>query len=229
MERQLTHAGRTGRVSRRHVLGSLAGVGTIAVAGCLDAFDDGLAFEAEQATIADATLESTGYEEHDVRSVEVERTFEAAGEEATVTVTNWHHEYDKSIDLVGGRYQAAIVGILTSPQVEALDRTFNPLGDMSPEEIAARVQDHLEGIDDLEAVDETTAPVAGRDAQITAFEGEATIVDGGVTADVRMHVSEAVASDDDFIVAMGGYPLLTAEWERDAVFTMFEAIEHPVE
>lgn len=200
-------------------------------AGCLDGLFGDETFEATAASVADAALSETGYEEHRTESVEIERTFEAGGESESVVVTNWHAEYDRAIDLgeVGltdERAQAAIFTAVSTPQVEVLGRTFNPVAEMEAGEIAEMVQERYDGIGGVEQVSETTAPVAGESTTVGEFEAEAELVDAGTTVDVTLHISEAVESGDDLVVAVGGYPTLLAEFETEHVFTMMDAIEH---
>jgi len=112
-----------------------------ATAGCLDDLLGEETFEATAASVSESALSETGYEEHRTDSVELERTFEAGGESETVTLTNWHAEYDRAVDLT-------------------------------------------------------------------------------------LHVSEAVESGSDLLVAVGGYPTLVGDLEREHVFTMMDGVTH---
>lgn len=221
--------------SRRALLALGAGTITVGTAGCIDQIpfvgDQPLEFDASPASIPDATLTETGYEEDAIEESVIEETFEAAGQTQDVIVTNWQSEYDKEIDL--GQFlptdetvRAAVVTILTTPQVSVLGETFNPVADMDNEELAMMVQDQFEGLDELEHIEDVTAPVAGTSTTVGEFEGEATLVEVGIAVDLRLHVAEPVESGDDFIIAVGGYPVELHEQERPHVFSMFEAVEH---
>jgi hypothetical protein len=223
-------------VSRREALAAFGTAALGSTAGCLDGVPflggDALEFEAAPCTIPQSVLESTGYRETDRRDMTVERTFEAAGQSQDVVVTNRLVEYDKGLDVgavnvpASGEYRAAVLTTLTTPQVDVLGRTFNPVAEMESAELAGLVQDSYQGIDNLQQTGERTAPVAGESTTVGTFEAEADLVDAGVTVELTLHVGEAVEAGDDLIVAVGGYPTLLADEERQPVFTMFEAIEY---
>lgn len=221
------------KLSRRAVLGGSGVALAGSTAGCLDViFGEELEFEATTATVPESTLGETGYEENAVESTVIERTFEAGGSSQDVVVTNWQAAYDKAVELgigseaVEGEARAATFTALSTPQVSILGRTFNPIADMSPGELAEMVQDRYEGVGEIERVGEDTATIRGESTTVAAFESEAELGESGVTVDIVLHVSEAVQSDDDLIVAVGGYPKQLADQERGNVFTMMEAIEH---
>lgn len=221
--------------TRREALGAM-GVAIIGgSAGCLDTIpfvgDEPVEFEATPASVPDSTLQETGYEEQGTEEVVVERTFEAGGESQDVVVTNWQAEYDKSVDLgelgLGDQEQrAAIFTALTTPQVDVLGRTFNPVADMDAAELAEMIQDRYEGIDDLQQVGEETAPVGGQSTTVGEFETEAELAAAGTTVDLTLHIAEAVESGDDLIVAVGGYPQALRDQELDNIFALMAAVEH---
>jgi len=210
-----------------------AAAGTV---GCLDAVpflgSDPMAFSAAPSTVPAAVREAAGYEETNRSELEIERTVEAAGQTQQVVVTNQLVEYGKGVDFgpldlpIAGRVQAAIVTALTTPQVDVLGRTFNPVADMSAADLAAMVQSRYEGLDDVEQVGEETATVAGSPTTVGEFETRAQLVGPGVGVDLTLHISQAVAVGSDLVVAVGGYPSLARRRERDDVFSMFDGIEH---
>ena len=195
--------------------------------------DDPLTFEAIAATVPDPVLEDTGYEAGPVTDVVVEETVEAGGQSQDVVVTNYQAEFEKSVDLEdvgltgGGGQEAAVFTVLTTPQVDVLGRAFNPLADKSSAELAAMVQDHYEGVDDLDHVDEESGTVAGESTTVGELEGEATLADEAVGVELTMHVAEAVEVGGDLIVTVGGYPTELQADERADVFAMMESVEHP--
>lgn len=220
--------------TRRELL-AMGGVGVLgASAGCLDTlpFVGGpMTFESTPAAVPNAALSETGYEEHEIDDVVIERTFEVAGRRQDVVVTNWQSEYDKGIDLgVGpldlGRRRAAVFTALTTPRVSVLGRTFNPVGDMAGEELVEMVQDRYDGLDSVEHVGDVDATIVGESTTVGEFEAEADLLDAGVAVDLTIHVAEAVESGDDLVLAIGAYPTAVSHQERDAVFSLFEAIEH---
>lgn len=223
-------------ITRRNVLRA-SGVALLGgLAGCTESIpflgDQPLEFAAGWATVPDATLQETGYEEHQRRDVTVERTFEVGGETQDVVVTNRQAEYDRAIDLAATplptdqRFQAAVFTALSTPQVDVLGRTFNPVADMSADELATMVQERYGGMSDLSRVGERTAPVAGQSTTVGAFDAEAELLAAGMSVELRLYVAEAVEVGEDLVVAVGAYPRTVHEAEESNVFAMMEAIEH---
>lgn len=129
-------------VDRRTFLAGSAvalGAGT---AGCgFILGDEPLEFEADQATVAESTAADAGYEFQGVNDQVLERTFEAADQSRSVTVTNRMAEYEKQVDLGPlGEHRAAIFTALSTPQVSILGKTFNPVANMSTADLAERIQ-----------------------------------------------------------------------------------------
>lgn len=223
-------------LSRRQALAALGTAAVGSTAGCLDGVpflgSGALEFQASASTVPESVLESTGYREETRRDMVVERTFEAADQRQKVVVTNRLVEYAKGLDLgavgvpASGEFRAAIVTALTTPQVEVLGRTFNPVADMESAQLAGIVQDSYEGIERIQQAGEGTATVAGKSTTVGTFEAEADLVGAGVTVDLTLHIGEAVEAGSDLIVAVGGYPSVLEDEEREHVFTMFENIEH---
>jgi len=216
--------------TRRSFLATAATGAVAATAGCLDfILGDDLSFEATAASLAEATLSETGYEERRIKEQSMEREFEAGGESRTVGITNWLAEYDKSIDLSaigGGDQRAATFTVLTTPQAEVLGQTFNPVGDMSAAEIVGLAQDRYEGFGSLSPQSETTATLLGSSTTVTRFSGSAELAETGQNVDLELQVAEAVKSNGDFAVAIGGYPEQLASRERSNFFAMLENVQH---
>lgn len=208
----------------------------VGTAGCLDRLpfigDNPMEFESTLASVSPSVLNETGYDEHETDEVVIERTVEAGGQRQDIIVTNWQAEFDKAIDLTGlglpidERQRAAVFTALTTPRVSILNRTFNPVGNMSSAELAEMVQDRYDGMGPLEPVDEETATVAGESTPVGEFETEADLVGETVRMDLTLHIAEAVESGDDLIVGVGGYPTGSRSEERPNIFKLLEAIEH---
>lgn len=215
--------------SRRAFL-TVAAAATAATAGCTDlVFGDGLEIEATAASVAEATLDDTGYEHHETTDQTIEREFEAGGESRTATVTNKHAQYDKAIDLgmVGlGRQRAAAFSVLTTPRVEVLGESFNPVEEWDAEQIVDQAQQRYEDFGNFQEVGETEVEVLGETTTATEFEGEAALSGTGQTVDLTMHVCEAVESGEDFAVAIAAYPTRLDGSEREDAFAMFSGVEH---
>jgi hypothetical protein len=214
---------------RRRVLraaGALGAGGVTATSGCLGVLtgSEPARFASGTATIPQSTLDATGFEEFKIESVEVEREFSAAGQTRTVIVTNQLAQYDRAVEIPGvGRYRASQFTAFATPAVEILGRTFNPVAEMSSKELARQALDRFEKIEDLEQTGEEMIQILGTEATVGLFEATATITDG-VSAEIVLHVAEAVRAGSDFVVGVGAYPKLLDQ--GDAIQTLFRAVEH---
>lgn len=182
-------------------------------------------FAAEPATVADAALAGTGYELHETDEIGHTETFEAAGQRREVHVTTRLAEYDRGVDLFGTRFQAAVFTAISTPQVRVLGRTFNPIGEMTSEELAEAVQDRYEDVHDIEQRSEYTTAVLGEEVRIVQYDAEAELAEGGPTVDVTLHVSDPVEAGDDIVVGFAAYPRIVGD--GDDVRTLFNNVEHP--
>lgn len=218
---------------RRALATGAALLATASSAGCLEfLLGEGLSFEANRATVAQPALDETGYQENQIRDVGIQREFEAAGQTREVSITNWHAQYDKEIDLSdlglpieNASQRAAIFSVLSTPRVEVAGQEFNPVDDVGTDEIVSRVQNRYQGISGLQEVGEQSATLVGTSTTATEFQGDLELRDTGVTIDVALHVTEAVQAGEDFVLAVGGYPNALSG-ERDNAFRLFEGVEH---
>ena len=152
-------------------------------------------------------------------------SFEVAGQTREVEVTSHVAEYDRAVEILGERLQAAVFVAFSTPQIEVLGRTFNPVGDMSSEELAEMVQSRYDGVQNLERRSEYETTVAGTDARVVQYDARATLSETGVTVDLVLHVADPVAVGGDFVVGIGAYP--EAVGDGDAVRALLNGIEHP--
>ncbi|MFW5917940.1 MAG: DUF6517 family protein [Haloferacaceae archaeon] len=211
---------------QRRALITATGAAVVAgTAGCLGVItgEEPAEFEATPSSVSASALEETGYEDAGVEDVVVEEEVEAAGQSREVVVTNYQAEYEKAIDLGPlGQQRAAVFVSLTSPQVSVLGQEFNPIAEMTTEEIAEMVQDNYEGLQNLQHREDGEVTVAGETTTRSTFTAEATIEGGSV--DLLVHVSEAVELDDDFVVTVGAHPEAVSG-EAENVFTLMEAVQ----
>lgn len=222
--RQPAGATRGVRLTRRTALAAVGGLGVASLAGCFGLFEEDLVFEATPASVPEEVLSETGYEFQAEEEIPVERTYEVGDETQTVQVINWSTEYDKRVDVGGTGQRAAVFSVLSSPRVEVLGRSFNPVGDMSTVELADMIQERYEEFDDLEHVDDGTIEVLGEETTRSRFRGDVQL-DVGATVEVDLHVTEAVESGEDFVVCVGGHPTLLPDEEGD-VLTMMRGVVH---
>ena len=215
---------------RRTVLraagGALALGGLAGTSGCLGVITgaEPIELSASVATVPEAALSSTGFEEYRVRPLETRRAFSAAGETREVVVVNRLAEYDDAVEVFGQRLRAAVFAALATPAVEVAGETFNPVGDLSTRELAERLLTRYEGVGNLQSAGSETVRVLGTDTTAGLFTAEATVA-GGVTTDVTLHVSEAVRAGADFVVAVGSYPSVLTGREDD-VRTLMGSLVH---
>ncbi|GAB6879218.1 hypothetical protein JCM17823_14920 [Halorubrum gandharaense] len=213
----------------------LAATGATALAGSLAGCAEldfvrgssAMEYTAEHGTVADAALSETGYELHELDEEVVTETFTFAGRNRDVSVTTAIAEYDRGVDLsfVDQRLQAAVFSVVSTPSVSVLGRPFNPVAEMDTDELAERMQDSYENVRNLERDGETTVEVLGEPVEVARFVGEATLVNGSVSVDIVLHVSEPTAAGDDLVVCVGAYP--AAIDDEAAVRTLLEGVEHP--
>ncbi|WP_256300022.1 DUF6517 family protein [Haloarchaeobius salinus] len=211
--------------NRRTFLATAAGASLAASAGCLGFLSDATTFEAQQAATAEAVASDGNYVKQEPRELRAERTFSVADQEQTVTVVNWVTEYYKTVDVgpLSGQ-RAGVFAAVSTPQVEILGESFNPLADASPRDIIGRFQDQYSGMSVGDRIDQTTLAALGGSALTSTFEGSATIQDQQV--DTNFVVSESVENAGDHVVSLGVFP---AQLDEQAnIRAMIENLEHPV-
>jgi hypothetical protein len=213
--------------TRRGVLGLAGAVGLAGLGGCtaLDvATGEPAEFSSGTATVADGTLAETGYELNDVSEETLTREVEVAGSTREVRVTNTTAEYDKAVELLGERYQAAVFAAVATPQVEVLGRSFNPIADLSPDERAALIAERYEGVSDLERGSEYTTDVLGSDADVVVYAADGEIEGTGVSLTLELHVGSPVEAGDDYVLPLAAYPESFGDGEN--VRSMMNGLEH---
>lgn len=215
------------QLNRRTFIASAGALAGTTIAGCSQMpGDEPLTFESTPARVPDSVLEATGYEEGESNDIEIERSFDVADEERTVTVTNQQVTYEKEIDAeieLPDDLPGAVFTTLTTPNIEIVGRELNPVADTSNEELLDRVRARYDGIENVEVDGEDTVTVLGETTTRTRFTAEARFA--GTDAEVYLHVSNPVESDDEFVSGVGVHPRLFPNEESDIV-TMIEDIRH---
>lgn len=205
---------------------SAAGLSLATSAGCLDFLSDATTFEAKKAYTAESIASEHNYVQQEPRELRAERTFSAGGQEQTVTVVSWATEYYKTLDvgpLSGER--AGVFAAISTPQVELLGESFNPVGDATPRDVANRFQSQYEGLSVGAETDRRSVRTLGSSVPVSTFDGTATI--SGQEVDTKFVVSESAENEGDHVVALGVYPRQLDE--RSSMLTMMENLRHPVE
>lgn len=196
-------------------------------AGCVGVLtgNEALTFEAGPVSVSSATLDDAGYEEVRSTTQEMQREVSAAGQSRDVVVTNQITEYARTVDagpLGSGEFARFVV--VSTPAVEVLGQTFNPVGEMSNRELAELAQDQYQGLENLQSVGERTVSVLGTEATVSRFTADATVQGTDRTVELTLHVTR-IRDGGDFIVVIAAHPTLLPG-EADRVDTMFGGVQH---
>jgi hypothetical protein len=212
--------------SRRAYLAATGTVAVGALSGCLEFFTgDAAEFEADPSQVPQDVLDQTGYSRDGVSDQEIERQFEAGGETRDVIVTNKLAEHSRSITAseVGIEdAKAAIFTSLTTPQVDVLGQNFNPVEDMSAQEIMQMVQEKYELVAAPSEEEQRMVTINGEETSMTKFRADAQFE--GSPVEMFIHITEAIELGSDFVVTVGGYPTLLAG-EAENIIQMAESVE----
>lgn len=209
----------------------LAGAGTgmaVGLAGCSGQLTaDGAAFGAVEASLSASVQSDTGYSHHRTEPFTVTREFSRFGFSRSVEVTNVISEYDRAVELgvLDQRLQAAVFATLSTPQVEILGKSFNPVAEMSTVEIAEMIQERYENVSGVREEGSFESAVAGESTTVTRFTARADLVATGVGVDVYLYVSQAVELGEDFVVCLAVHPQSMGE-ERETVEALLAGVEH---
>lgn len=212
-------------LSRRAFAAALSGT-VVAGSGCLGFItgEEAQEFEASPATVSDGALEETDYRQsgdQESEEMEVTRTVEGGGQERDIKAVNYISQYERKISILGMEKRAAVFVAFTTPKVEILGKTFNPVGEMSNRELVQQVQGKYEGLSVGEEVDTRETEMLGETVEISKFEGQADL--DGTTVDVYVHVGQT-DHDGDFVIPIGIYPQRIDD--EEAVFTLLDGVEH---
>ena len=211
-------------VTRRTYLATVGTALTAATAGCgFILGTEPATFSASASAVPDPVLQETGYELTNTERMELEREFSAAGQTRSVVVTNVLAQYEKGLDLGSlGRVSAAVFTALTTPQVNVLGKTFNPVKQMSAKQLATMVQDNYSGFKNIEERSSSEVTIDGKTTRQVRFAGDALF--SGNPIELFLHVSEAVELGGDFLVTFGSYP--TGKTSEEAnILQLMEAVQ----
>lgn len=209
----------------RRPLAAVVLVLALATAGCGFLLgQESLAFAAEPTTVEEATLEETGYEEADVSAQTQNRTFEVAGQNRTVQVTNQVAQYDKAVDLGPfGSQRAAVFTVLTTPEVTVAGQGFNPVADMDSRDLVRRVANRDSRIEAGQLVESRDATVLGQETTVDTFDGTLTVAGQGI--DIYIHITK-VKHEGDYVVATALYPQRVDDSERENADALLLGLQH---
>ena len=214
-------------MNRRAVLGGLGGLGLTALAGCLGTL--GMDVHESSPAGVDASVRSeTGYDQTDVETVAVEEDVGVGAVSETIAVTNYLTEHEKAVDMGPlGRQRGAVFMVLTTPQIGAAGRNFNPVEEMDAEELVALVEDNYDDISNI--TNEETAEITILEQTTTRSRFSADATFDGHSLEVDLHVSEAVEAGDDLLVTIGVYPQQVRSIEESNVLELMEGVTTDIE
>jgi len=194
----------------------------VVMGGCLGFLSGPLTFSANKVTAQDSALEQTGYEKVTVEQQQVNRTFSAAGQSKDVEVTNWMAQYERRVSILGQERRAAVFSAYSTPKVDVLGKTFNPIDDYDNRQLVELMQRQYGSISDVQPVSNQTVTVLGHDATVSKFSAKAQL--DGTSVDVYIHVTK-VKDGDDIVVAVGVYPQ-QLDGEEDHILTLMQHLDH---
>ncbi|WP_227014875.1 DUF6517 family protein [Natronorubrum aibiense] len=220
-------------MNRRLFVATVTAGAVSASAGCLsgvleDMIDEETTFEASPIRVSETAADETGYEYLGTTEQTEEREF--GGQ--TVELTSYHTEYTRSIELplegVEGETDAGVFSLISTPQIRVAEEEFNPVGDLTTEELAEQIQDRYES---LELGDNIGGRAIEPDEPETmvsfdTYEATATL-EGGTELDVYLDIA-LPEHNYEYLVVAAVYPAADAvfEDERERVNTMATGLEH---
>ncbi|TQQ80775.1 DUF6517 family protein [Halonotius roseus] len=214
--------------TRRRLLAGSATFGLASLAGC-SALDfalgnESLSFESDAAVVAEATLSESPYQESNRTSDTITRTFEAGGQSREVEVTNQIAEYDRGFSILGQEYRWAMFTVLSTPQVEVFGEAFNPVADMSTDDLVAMIQDRYDQLGNIERDSTRSVDHLGESVEVVRYRAEGRFTEADIELDLTLHITTAVPVGEDFVVCFGVHPRQVDE--TDSINTLLDGVEH---
>lgn len=214
--------------TRRRVLAGIGTTGLASLAGC-SALDfalgnESLRFEANAAVVAEATLSESGYSESNQTSDTIVKTFEVGDQTREVEVVNQIVEYDRSFTVLGQQFRWALFTVLSTPKVEVLGEAFNPVEDMDTDELVAMIQDRYDQLGEVSRDGTRRVELLGETVDVVRYRAEGRFTPAEIRVDLTLHVTQAVAAGDDFVICLGVHPRLIDD--TDAINQLLGGVEH---
>lgn len=211
-------------MNRRTTLGIVLFALLVTTSGCVDlVMGNTPTFESSEANVSEDALEESGYQPSESDTQNVTRNVSAAGQERTVRVTNHVTQYNRSMSLGPlGEQELGRFVVFTTPAVEIVGQTMNPVADWSERRVLDEVATEYAELDDISHVDSRTVSVLGSDRTVEKFSGVTTVGDNEI--DVYIHVTK-FRHEGDFVVAIGVHPQQLPE-EQDRQDVMLGGVEH---
>lgn len=174
--------------------------------------------------MTDAALDETGYTEQRREAVDQNQTFSVAGEEREVRVTNHLTEYARSTDVLFTDKQVSRFTAFSTPEVKIAGQgPFNSVGDLSTRELALRLQEQYDTIENVRHESNRTVTALGDERGVSKFRADATL-ESGEDVEVFIHVTK-FRHEGDYIIAVAVNP--TQVDEESNVDRLIEGLDHP--
>lgn len=213
-------------MDNRRTVAALAVATLLLTSGCIGFLtgSESLSFESEPVGVTDAALEETGYTEQRTTAVAQNRTFSVAGQERTVEVTNHLAEYSRAADTLFGDQQVSRFTAFSTPQVNIAGQgPFNPVSDLSDRELALRLQQQYDSIENVRFESNRTVSTLGTETTVSKFRADATLA-SGESVEVFMHITK-FKHEGDYVIAVAVHP--TQVDEESNVDRLVEGLDHP--
>lgn len=210
-------------MTRRQIGTLIAGTIT-ASAGCgsVVSGDEPLRYKASEVRPSDTALAESGYEHQATQTSTITKEFDVGGISREAEAVNVVSEYDKAIDMGAlGSQRSAIFVAAATPKIETIGRTFNPIKDMTNQEVAEDFQSQYNDVTIREEIGTDTINVFEKDVEFSMFSAESRL--NGHTIDVYLHLGVAEINTD-FVVLLGSYPQGATD-EQTNVFNLAESVE----
>ena len=214
--------------TRRRLLAGSGSLSLASLAGCsaLDfALGNGpLSAEADRAIVAESTLSENPYSESQQTTETTTRTFETAGQRREIEVTNKISEYDRGFSILGQEYRWATFTVLSTPKVELLGEAFNPVADMSTDDLVAMIQNRYDQLGNVERDSIRSVDHLGDAIEVVRYRAEGRFTEAGIELDLTLHITDTVPVGEDFVVCFGVHPRRIDD--TDAINALLGGVKH---
>lgn len=154
----------------------------------------------------------------------VTRELSVGGKKRTVKATNKIATYEKtkSIPTVGEQKIATFAAI-TTPVVEVLGKTFNPVGNYDHEALVNLLASEYNSLTNVRRIGSRQITVLGAETKVSKFAAQAT--SNSQTIDVYIRVTR-IQHEGDYVIPVGIYPRKISD-EGDNILELMRNLNHP--
>lgn len=208
--------------NRRKYLATLSALGVSAIAGCSaeEAIPEKIEKSASEAIVTQNGLNETGYEHQNKDEFVIDRELDIKEQTIDVKLTNIANSYSRGRLANMNRFVIA-----STPNISVAGISANPLDRLDNKDLLDRLSRGIETLKDVEPQGTTKVSSLGEEREVEMFS--AVIEQNGREMDVFLHMTK-FAHEDDYLIALGGYPQESDEIERDRIYTLIQNVEHPV-